>query len=217
MDFEIFIESLFKLLTDGDNAFFVIYAVATCLLTQVLKKLFVNKVKVDVLHKFDAAVLIPFVLGAVFAVVDVFAVKGVRTFDCKIALNLLVNAATIGALATALFKLVSSLSGKSLNSMMKDDVFGMFYTQLLYYGNVRRQLTDKTASMSDFVAQVKLLAANAKSIYSADASEDDKRQRLTELLSGIIDSDSIATCVNALNKALINLTDKSKSNGQNKT
>ena len=78
-------------------------------------------------------------------------------------------------------------------------------------------MTDKTASMSDFVAQVKLLAANAKSIYSADASEDDKRQRLTELLSGIIDSDSIATCVNALNKALINLTDKSKSNGQNKT
>lgn len=217
MDFEIFIESLFKLLKESDNAYFVIYAAVTCLLTQAVKKVFVNKVKVDVMHKFDFAVLLPFIFGAVFAVTDVYAVNGVRYFDCNIALNLLVNAATIGALATALFKLLSSMTGKSLSGLMKDDLFGMFYTQLLYYSNVRQQLLDKTTSMSDFVSQVKLLSANAKKIYASDASEDDKRQRLAELLSGIIDGESIATCINALNKALINMTEQSKSDKQNKT
>ena len=81
MDFEVFIESLLKLFNNGDNAYFVLYAVVTCLLTQVLKKLFVNKVKVDVLHKFDFAVILPFVLGLVFAVADVFWFGGIRYFS----------------------------------------------------------------------------------------------------------------------------------------
>ena len=210
MDFEEFIKSLFRLLQNGDNAYFVIYAVATCLLTQALKKLFVNKVKVDVLHKFDVAAVLPFVLGLVFAVTDAFAVKGIRYFNLNVAAAIAVNAATVGALATALFKLISSLSGKSLNSLMKDDLFGMFYTQLLYYGNVRAQLLSKTLSMQDFLAQVKLLAANADKIYSQDLTEDDKRRKLAELLSGVVDEQSVAACVNVLNKALINRAEQSK-------
>ena len=210
MDFEVFIESLFKLLKEGDNAYFVIYAVITCLLTQALKKLFVNKVKVDILHKFNVAVILPFVLGLIFAVVDVFVIKGVRTFDCKVATNLAVNTATIGALATALFKLVSSLSGKSLSSLLKDDLFGMFYTQLLYYGNVRQQLLDKTLTLQDFITEVKLVSANALKIYAEDISEEDKRRKLSELLSGVVDDASISACVNVLNKALINASADSK-------
>lgn len=210
MDFEEFIKSLFRLLQNGDNAYFVIYAVATCLLTQALKKLFVSKVKVDVLHKFDVAAVLPFVLGLVFAVTDAFAVKGIRYFNLNVAAAIAVNAATVGALATALFKLISSLSGKSLNSLMKDDLFGMFYTQLLYYGNVREQLLSKTLSMQDFLAQVKLLAANADRIYAQDISEDDKRRKLAELLSGVVDEQSVAACVNVLNKALINRAEQSK-------
>lgn len=210
MDFEEFIKSLFRLLQNGDNAYFVIYAVATCLLTQALKKLFVNKVKVDVLHKFDVAAVLPFVLGLVFAVTDAFAVKGIRYFNLNVAAAIAVNAATEGALATALFKLISSLSGKSLNSLMKDDLFGIFYTQLLYYGNVRAQLLSKTLSMQDFLAQVKLLAANADKIYSQDLTEDDKRRKLAELLSGVVDEQSVAACVNVLNKALINRAEQSK-------
>lgn len=210
MDFEEFIKSLFRLLQNGDNAYFVIYAVATCLLTQALKKLFVNKVKVDVLHKFDVAAVLPFVLGLVFAVTDAFAVKGIRYFNLNVAAAIAVNAATVGALATALFKLISSLSGKSLNSLMKDDLFGMFYTQLLYYGNVRAQLLSKTLTMQDFLAQVKLLAANADRIYAQDISEDDKRRKLAELLSGVVDEQSVAACVNVLNKALINRAEQSK-------
>ena len=210
MDFEEFIKSLFRLLQNGDNAYFVIYAVATCLLTQALKKLFVNKVKVDVLHKFDVAAVLPFVLGLVFAVTDAFAVKGIRYFNLNVAAAIAVNAATVGALATALFKLVSSLSGKSLNSLLKDDLFGMFYTQLLYYGNVRAQLLGKTLTMQDFLAQVKLLAANADRIYAQDISEDDKRRKLAELLGGVVDEQSVSACVNVLNKALINRAAQSK-------
>ncbi len=204
MDFEIFIESLFNLLKEGDNAFFVLYAVATCLLTQVTKKLFVNKVKVDIQHKFDFAVVLPFIFGAAFAVLDVFGIKGIRYFDFKIAANLAVNSATIGALSTALFKLVSSMSGKSLNSLLKDDVFGMFYTQLLYYGNARKQLLDKTLTLQDFISEVKLVSANALKIYSEDISEEEKRQKLAQLLCGIIDAESVSMCVNVLNKALLN-------------
>ena len=210
MDFEEFIKSLFRLLQNGDNAYFVIYAVATCLLTQALKKLFVNKVKVDVLHKFDVAAVLPFVLGLVFAVTDAFAVKGIRYFNLNVAAAIAVNAATVGALATALFKLVSSLSGKSLNSLLKDDLFGMFYTQLLYYGNVREQLLSKTLTMQDFLAQVKLLAANADRIYAQDLTEDDKRRKLAELLGGVVDEQSVSACVNVLNKALINRAAQSK-------
>lgn len=210
MDFEEFIKSLFRLLQNGDNAYFVIYAVATCLLTQALKKLFVNKVKVDVLHRFDVAAVLPFVLGLVFAVTDAFAVKGIRYFNFNVAAAIIVNAATVGALATALFKLVSSLSGRSLNSLLKDDLFGMFYTQLLYYGNVREQLLGKTLTMQDFLAQVKLLAANADKIYAQDLSEDDKRRKLAELLSGVVDEQSVSACVNVLNKALINRAAQSK-------
>lgn len=208
MDFEVFIESLFKLLKNGDNAYFVIYAVITCLLTQALKKLFVNKVKVDILHKFDVSVILPFILGLIFAVIDVFVFKEVRYFNYKVAVNLAVNTATIGALATALFKLVSSVSGKSLNSLLKDDFFGMFYTQLLYYGNVRQQLLDKTITMQDFISEVKLVASNARTIYAEDISEEDKRRKLSELLSGIVDDESVSTCVNILNKALINALPK---------
>ncbi len=216
MDFEVFIESLLKLFNNGDNAYFVLYAVVTCLLTQVLKKLFVNKVKVDVLHKFDFAVILPFVLGLVFAVADVFWFGGIRYFSCGVAVDIAVTAATVGALATAMFRLFSSVSGKSLNSLLKDDVFGMFYTQLLYYGNVRQQLLDKTITLRDLFAQVKLIAANAEKIYVQDLSEDDKRRKLFELLSGVVDAESISACVNVLNKALINRASQIKSDKKSK-
>ena len=204
MDFEVFIESLLKLFNNGDNAYFVLYAVVTCLLTQVLKKLFVNKVRVDVLHKFD------------FAVADVFWFRGIRYFSCGVAVDIAVTAATVGALATALFRLFSSVSGKSLNSLLKDDVFGIFYTQLLYYGNVRQQLLDKTITLRDFFAQVKLIAANAEKIYVQDMSEDDKRRKLFELLNGVVDAESISACVNVLNKALINRAAQVKSDKNSK-
>ena len=201
MDFATFVSSLVNLASSGDSAYFVCYALATCLLTQLVKKLFVSKVKVDVLHKFDFAVVLPFIFGLIFALVDAFFVKK-SAFCFAVVLRILVNCASIGALASASFKFVSSLSGQSLASLMKNDVFGVFYTQLLYFGNVRQQMLDKTLTMKDFIAQVKLISANAVKIYASEDNVDVKSTQLAKLLAGIVDEKSIETCINTLNQAL---------------
>ena len=206
MDFATFVSLIGQCVVTSDNAYFILYAVVTCLLTQLLKKLFVNKTKVDVLHKFDFAVILPFIVGFAFAVLDVFAVQRVREFSLSIALRIAVSSLAIGAMSSMMFKLIKSVSGQSLSSLMKNDVFGVFYTQLLYFGNVRQQLVDKTLTLHDFIEQVKLISAKAKSIYATDDSADSKRCQLAKLLGGIIDEKSIATCVNTLNEALINYT-----------
>ena len=202
MDFATFITSLTGYLPASGSAYFVAYAVATCLLTQLVKKIFVSKAKVDVFHKFDVAVVLPFIFGLGFALLDYFLVKPTRAFSVTVALGIVVDAVSIGAFATAIFKFVSSLSGQSLSSLMKNDVFGVFYTQLLYFGNVRQQLLDKTLSMKDFVAEVKVISANAHDIYASDDNPEIKRTRLANLLSGIVDDKSIEACLNALNAAL---------------
>ena len=208
MDLQTFVSLVRQYVVEGGNAYYIVYALVTCLLTQLIKKLFVNKAKVDVLHKFDVAVILPFIFGVGFAVLDVFVVQGARTFNLSMALSLVVSSLAIGALASTVFKLVKSISGQSLSSLMKNDVFGVFYTQLLYFGNVRSQLADKTLTLTDFIEQVKLLAAKAKSIYETDDSVDAKRCQLAKLLGGIIDEKSIETCINTLNEALISYTSK---------
>ena len=85
-----------------------------------------------------------------------------------------------------------------------------------YYGNVRQQLLDKTITLRDLFAQVKLIAANAEKIYVQDLSEDDKRRKLFELLSGVVDAESISACVNVLNKALINRASQIKADKKSK-
>ena len=202
MDFATFITWLTEYLSASDTAYFVAYAVATCVLTQLVKKIFVNKAKVDVFHKFDFAVVLPFIFGLGFAALDCFLVKGARAFSVSIVLGIVVDAVSIGALATAIFKFVSSLSGQSLASLMKNDLFGVFYTQLLYFGNVRQHLLDKTLTMKDFIAEVKVIAANAQEIYASDDADDVKRMRLARLLAGIVDDKSIEACLNVLNAAL---------------
>lgn len=202
MDFETFVKSLFGFLQNSENAYFLLYAVATCLVTQLLKKIFVNKVNVDVLHKFDFAVLLPFVVGLVFATLDTFCVQQCVTFTVATVFKLLVSGATIGSFASVIFKFVASLSGQSMKSLLKSDVFGVFYTQLLYFGNVRSQLLTKQLSLKDFVQQVKLVSNNAVKIYQQDCSANEKKMQLCTLLSGIIDQESITQCVNNLSVAL---------------
>ena len=206
MDFETFMSLVRQYVSNSDNAYYVLYAVATCLLTQLLKKIFVNKIKVDVLHKFDFSVIIPYIVGFAFAVVDVYLVHGIRAFNLSIVFKIIIGAITIGALASTMFKLVKSVFGQSLSSLMKDEVFSVFYTQLLYFGNVRQQLIDKTLTLQDFIEQVKLISANATSIYQTDANVDTKRCQLARLLGGIIDEQSIGVCINLLNDMLVAYT-----------
>lgn len=202
MDFETFIQSLFNFIKNCDNAYFLAYAVATCLATQLCKKLFVSKVDVDIKHKFDFAVILPFVFGAVCAVVDQIFVQKVATLTLEVVVDTAVSTATIGALATVIFKFVSSLSGKNMKSILKDDLFGAFYTQLLYFGTMRQKLLSKEMSLADFIASVKIVCQNATEIYNQNISPDDKRRKLADLLRGIIDDQSISACLEVLHQTM---------------
>ena len=115
-----------------------------------------------------------------------------------------VDGATIGALATVIFKFLSGITGKSLKSLMKDDIFGVFYTQLLYFGNARKRLADGTLTLADFIGQVRLVATNATEIYAdAEMTDEVKREKLGKLLSGIVQDSDINACTNVINRALI--------------
>ena len=206
MDFETFIQSLFNFIKNCDNAYFLAYALVTCLLTQLCKKLFVSKVDVDVLHKFDVAVILPFVFGAVCAVVDEIFVKKVTELTIAVVMDCTVASATIGALATIIFKFVSSLSGKNMKSILKDDLFGAFYTQLLYFGSARQKLLSKEITLADFITSVQLVCQNAQSIYTQDISSTEKRCKLANLLNGIIDDQSIGSCLDILDKTMQSYT-----------
>jgi hypothetical protein len=113
-----------------------------------------------------------------------------------------VSTATIGALATVIFKFVSSLSGKNMKSILKDDLFGAFYTQLLYFGTMRQKLLSKEMSLADFIASVKIVCQNATEIYNQNISPDDKRRKLADLLRGIIDDQSISACLEVLHQTM---------------
>ena len=205
MDFETFLQQLPAIITEGSNLFYLLYAAATCILTQIVKKIFVSKFKVDVLHKFDFATVLPFLFGAVFSALDlVFVTK--TPFSWRFAVDLIVGAATVGALSSVIFKTISAISGGSLKSLQKDDVFGVFYSQLLYFGTVKEALANKQLKFKDFVAQVKLLVSNARSIYQSEDTDVVKKDNLRRLMVGIIDPDSIQACVEVLHKALMAVT-----------
>ena len=206
MDFETFIQSLFNFIKNCDNAYFLVYAIATSLATQLCKKLLVNKVDVDIKHKFDFAVVLPFIFGTVCAVVDEIFVQKVTQFTWAIVADTAVSATTIGALATVIFKFVSSLSGKSMKSILKDDLFGAFYTQLLYFGSLRQKLLSKEMSLTDFVSSVKLVCQNAQEIYAQNITPDEKRRKLADLLKGIVDDQSISACLDVLHQTMQTLT-----------
>ena len=208
MDFETFVESLFGFVKNSGNLYFLLYALLTCLFTQLVKKLFVNKVKVDVEHKFDFTVVLPFVFGTLFAAADIFFVRHCAFEFPSSLVRVFVDGTTIGALSSVIFKFVSSLSGKSVKSLMKDDVFGVFYTQLLYFGEVRQRLTSGQLTYAEFLEQVRVVAANAVGIYMQDVDDQTKREKLAQLLGGLVDDKDINLCVNVINRALIALTKK---------
>lgn len=201
MDFETFIEPLFAFLSQSENLYLVLYAVATCLLTQLIKKLFINKNKVEVLHKFNFAEILPFLFGVVFAVVDLLCVKH-QAFGWAFVAQLLVTALTVGALAMVMFKFASSITGNSLKSLMKDDAFCVFYTQLLYLGEVRQKLSNNTLSLKEFVAQTKALAVGAKEIYLANSTEEEKKRQLHALLAAKIGANVADGCSEFLHRQL---------------
>ena len=91
---------------------------------------------------------------------------------------------------------------KSMKSILKDDLFGAFYTQILYFGSARQKLLSKEMTLADFVASVKLVCQNAQNIYAQDIPALEKRCKLANLLNGIIDDNTIGSCLDILDKTM---------------
>ena len=202
MDLEIFIQTVLTLLKDSKNFYFLLYAVASSVLTQIVKKLFVNKVKVEIFGKFNLAVILPFCFGAIFAVLDAIFVNKVGVVNFNTVYGVVIETTAIGATATAIFKLVSSMSGQSLTSLKKDETFACIYTQLIYFGCVREQLKDGTLTLANFVSQVKLVRDNAQVIYTSDDTDERKKTRLAKLLSGVVSDQYVNVVLDTLHQAL---------------
>lgn len=206
MDFETFAESLLSFLKQSDNLYLVLYAVTTCILTQIVKKLFIDKTKVEVFHQFNVAEILPFLFGVVLAVVDLLFVQR-EPFGWDFVAKVPVTAVAIGALSSVIFKAFSALSGKNLKSLMKDDEFCVFYAQLLFASEIREKLSDGSMSLQDLVQQVQALADSAKEIYADnETSAEEKKAQLLALLTTAFGETLAQSCVAVLHSQLLALS-----------
>lgn len=203
MNVETIIQSLLTLFKNSSNVTYMLYAIVVCLLTQILKKIFVNKTKTEIMGTFNIAYILPFVLGMVASVLDrvLLLANWQWTFDCIY--SVAVGGVAIGAISTVMFRLVSAITKQGLSAMLKDETFAIIYHQLIYFGSVRTQLTEGKVKLNDFLSQVKLVTANSKSIYQAETDDMTKKSQLSALFKGIIDNQSFASAIDAIHAALL--------------
>jgi len=202
MEWDTFIQNLLTLLKNAKNLYFLFYAAGACLLTQIVKKVVVNKVKTEIFRKFNFATLLPFVFGLLFAVVNAVFVEKTTSWDFNACYGVFVEATAIGATATVIFRTASALSGKSLKTLKQDEVFNCFFTQLTYFQSVRERLEKGELSLADFVNEVKFVTENAKAVWSEDESTETKKLRLTKLVSSVFSVDDVSLLVDSLAKAM---------------
>lgn len=200
MDFNAIFESLMALLRQGGGAV-VAYACLVCLLTEVVKRVFIPKLRIDLLNKFDPTIIVPFALGCVCAIIQTVVVEKA---DLLPQLGgVLANGVAIGATATVIFRAVSSLSGNSIKKLKKDDVFNLLYAEIFVYSDVKEQLLDGKIAFKGFVEEVKLVAEKAEEIYCGNEEDEQKKQKLTELMSGLLDEKTILSVIEPLHNALL--------------
>lgn len=203
MNVETIIQSLLTLFKNSSNVTYMLYAIVVCLLTQILKKIFVNKTKTEIMGTFNIAYILPFVLGMVASVLDrvLLLANWQWTLDCIY--SVAVGGVAIGAISTVMFRLVSAITKQGLSAMLKDETFAIIYHQLIYFGSIRTQLTEGKVKLNDFLSQVKLVTANSKSIYQAETDDMTKKSQLSALFKGIIDNQSFASAIDAIHAALL--------------
>lgn len=105
MDMEVFIRSVLDFIGKSNNFSYLAYSVLVCVLTEIVKKIFVKKVAVDVMHKFDVAVILPFIFGTLLAFADALCEVGLA-FAAETVYNALVE----GCPSVRLPRLFSSLA-----------------------------------------------------------------------------------------------------------
>lgn len=213
MDMEVFIRSVLDFIGKSNNFSYLAYSVLVCVLTEIVKKIFVKKVAVDVMHKFDVAVILPFIFGTLLAFADALC-EVELAFTAETVYNALVEGLSVGAFATLIFKFGKSISGNSLSNLLKDDVFGIFYTQMLYFGTAKQQMQEGSLTFTEFLQQVQLVASKAQEIYSAEDDDEVKRSKLVQLMGGIVSSQTMSQAVAVIHRALLSHYEKSETNKQ---
>ena len=180
MDFNAIVESLMALVRHSGGAV-VVYACLVCLLTEIIKRLFIPKLKIDLNGKFDPTILVPFALGccaSVFHAMVVMKTGLSGAFD-----NIVVNGLTIGATAMVIYRMLASLFGDSVKKLCKDDLFNLFYTEIFVYSDV--------------------VSEKAGEIYLSDLPDDQKKQKLAVLMSGLIDDGIIYKVIDPIHNLLV--------------
>ena len=200
MDFNAIVESLMALVRHSGGAV-VVYACLVCLLTEIIKRLFIPKLKIDLNGKFDPTILVPFVLGccaSVFHAMVVMKTGLSGAFD-----NIVVNGLTIGATAMVIYRMLASLFGDSVKKLCKDDLFNLFYTEIFVYSDAKTKLLEGKITMKDFISEIKLVSEKAGEIYLSDLPDDQKKQKLAVLMSGLIDDGIIYKVIDPIHNLLV--------------
>ena len=92
------------------------------------------------------------------------------------------------------------------------DVFGIFYTQMLYFGTAKQQMQEGSLTFTEFLQQVQLVASKAQEIYSAEDDDEVKRSKLVQLMGGIVSSQTMSQAVAVIHRALLSHYEKSETN-----
>lgn len=198
-----YIATLFE--SSNGNMLYIAYAIAVVVLTQITKKIFVDKVNIEIFHSFDIATILPFAYGLVAAIFDRLVIDQQWLWTGNFIYLVCLHATSIGAMAVVVFKIVSTITGNNMASLLKDDTFAIFYNQLVYFGSVKDQLASGELNFATFLDEVKLVVSNAKTIYNSTDSDKTKQTALSTLLGGIITTDNLVTVVEAIHKAMLAL------------
>ena len=131
MDFKDTLQDLFGLLSNAESGVFLLFASLTTILVQVIKNNFINKLAIDLKHKFDPTVLLPFLFGMVFAVINFFAIKKVDFCGMDSVVQIVVDGLSIGATSVMIYRVFATFDKNNVKTLCKDKVFYILYNQLL--------------------------------------------------------------------------------------
>ncbi len=177
-------------------------AALACVVTALVKRFLLNKIKIDLENSFDPSALLPFAAGLVFSAL--FAWIGGKK-EAAVVFDILKEGLIIGALSTVIYKFYSSLDGKSLKQLLKDGFFALFYNGLMEYTDAAAKLKSGEMKLTDFIGQVQTLAANAKNICQSGSGNEERLENLKTLMRGIFSEETIEKLAPLLIQALCNL------------
>ena len=223
MQFENTLADLLKLFTDAESGVFLLSGALITVLVQVVKNTCINKLKIDLTGKFDPTVLLPFIFGVVFAVVNFFLYKNTFVWPNSV-VEIFVEGLSLGATSVMIYRVFSTFDNKNVKTLCKDGVFNTLYNQLLIVTDLRQQLLTNNVSLVEFLEKLSEATAGIKAIYGnknnltcekdvADESngeqESDKQDEVREnkleclktVLSSLLDEKILDGVAETLHKA----------------